>query len=166
RLVDRFCPGEFVEEWDVDELLTAVREDFPVRLTRQQIDEAGSRKMVLELLREEAIELYEAREKQISGESEDAEAWREIERRVMLAMIDQGWREHLYEMDYLQEGINLRAMGQRDPLSEWQREGFDMFEAMMGIVEDNFVRYMFHIDVQVLEHDEKPRQPVRRLSYS
>ena len=84
----------------------------------------------------------------------------------MLSMIDQGWREHLYEMDYLQEGINLRAMGQRDPLSEWQREGFDMFEAMMGIVEDNFVRYMFHIDVQVLEQDEKPRQPVRRLSYS
>jgi preprotein translocase subunit SecA len=69
-------------------------------------------------------------------------------------------------MDYLQEGINLRAMGQRDPLSEWQREGFDMFEAMMGIIEDNFVRYMFHIDVQVLEQDEKPRQPVRRLNYS
>jgi preprotein translocase subunit SecA len=69
-------------------------------------------------------------------------------------------------MDYLQEGINLRAMGQRDPLSEWQREGFDMFEAMMGIVEDNFVRYMFHIDIQVLEQDDKPRQPVRRLSYS
>jgi len=84
----------------------------------------------------------------------------------MLAMIDQGWREHLYEMDYLQEGINLRAMGQRDPLSEWQREGFDMFEAMMGMIEDNFVRYMFHIDVQVLEQDSTPRQPVRRLSYS
>jgi preprotein translocase subunit SecA len=57
-------------------------------------------------------------------------------------------------------------MGQRDPLSEWQREGFDMFEAMMGIIEDNFVRYMFHIDIQVLEQDDKPRVPVRRLSYS
>ena len=57
----------------------------------------------------------------------------------MLSMIDQHWREHLYEMDYLREGINLRAMGQKDPLAEWQREGFDMFEAMMGQIQDNFV---------------------------
>ena len=166
RLTDKFCPGEFVEEWDVDELLNAVREYFPVRLARPQIDAAGSQKAVQEMLRAEAIELYTEREGSVADESGGTEAWREIERRVMLAMIDQGWREHLYEMDYLQEGINLRAMGQRDPLSEWQREGFDMFEAMMGIIEDNFVRYMFHIDVQVLEQDEKPRQPVRRLSYS
>jgi preprotein translocase subunit SecA len=166
RLIDKFCPGEFVEEWDVEELLNAVREYFPVRLTREQIDAAGSQKAVREMLHDEAVELYAERERSVADEAGDTEAWREIERRVMLAMIDQGWREHLYEMDYLQEGINLRAMGQRDPLSEWQREGFDMFEAMMGIIEDNFVRYMFHIDVQVLEQDEKPRQPVRRLSYS
>ena len=125
-----------------------------------------ARATVRQMLHDEAIALYEERERRIADESDGVEAWREIERRVMLSMIDQGWREHLYEMDYLQEGINLRAMGQRDPLSEWQREGFDMFEAMMGIVEDNFVRYMFHIDVQVLEHDEKPRQPVRKLKYS
>ena len=166
RLVDRFCPGEFVEEWDVDELLNALREYFPVRLTKAQIEEAGSRSVVDQLLHDEALALYDEREQHIADDAGDTEAWREIERRVMLAMIDQGWREHLYEMDYLQEGINLRAMGQRDPLSEWQREGFDMFEAMMGVIEDNFVRYMFHIDVQVLEQDEKPRQPVRRLSYS
>ena len=85
----------------------------------------------------------------------------------MLSVIDQDWREHLYEMDYLQEGINLRAMGQQDPLSEWQREGFDMFEAMMGIIEDDFVRYMFHIDVQVLEQDERPAHAgAQRCSYS
>jgi preprotein translocase subunit SecA len=166
RLVDRFCPGEFVEEWDVDELLNALREYFPVRLTKAQIEEAGSRAVVDQLLHDEAIDLYAEREQRIADDAGNTEAWREIERRVMLAMIDQGWREHLYEMDYLQEGINLRAMGQRDPLSEWQREGFDMFEAMMGVIEDNFVRYMFHIDVQVLEQEAKPRQPVRRLSYS
>ena len=68
-----------------------------------------------------------------------ADNLREIERRVMLSMIDQHWREHLYEMDYLREGINLRAMGQKDPLAEWQREGFDMFEAMMGQIQDKFV---------------------------
>ena len=72
----------------------------------------------------------------------------------MLSVIDQHWREHLYEMDYLQEGINLRAMGQQDPLSEWQREGFDMFEAMMGQIEDDFVQYVFHLQVVV---DEQPQ---------
>ena len=87
----------------------------------------------------------------------------DIERRVMLSVIDQHWREHLYEMDYLQEGINLRAMGQRDPLAEWQREGFDMFEAMMGMIEDDFVRYVFHLQVVV---DEQPRQQVQNLTYS
>jgi preprotein translocase subunit SecA len=78
-------------------------------------------------------------------------------------VLDQHWREHLYEMDYLQEGINLRAMGQQDPLAEWQREGFDMFEAMMGQIEDDFVRYVFHLQVVV---DEEPRRDLRNVSYS
>jgi preprotein translocase subunit SecA len=81
----------------------------------------------------------------------------------LLSVLDQHWREHLYEMDYLQEGINLRAMGQQDPLAEWQREGFDMFEAMMGQIEDDFVRYVFHLQVVV---DEEPRQDIRNVSYS
>ena len=75
----------------------------------------------------------------------------------MLSMIDQHWREHLYEMDYLREGINLRAMGQKDPLAEWQREGFDMFEAMMGQIQDNFVAYVSHLQVAAVE--EAPRAP-------
>src|SRR5437763_2927986 len=74
---------------------------------------------------------------------------REIERQVMLAIIDQRWREHLYEMDYLQEGINLRAMGQRDPLVEWQREGFEMFTMMMDAIAEDFVKYVMHLDVVV-----------------
>ncbi len=82
----------------------------------------------------------------------------------MLSVIDQHWREHLYEMDYLQEGINLRAMGQQDPLSEWQREGFDMFEAMMGQIEDDFVRYVFHL--QVVVDEEPPPATIRNVSYS
>ncbi len=93
-------------------------------------------------LTDEALAKYEEKEATVSAEN-----LREIERRVMLSVIDQKWREHLYEMDYLQEGINLRAMGQKDPLVEWQREGFDMFEAMMGAVEDDFVRYVFHLQV-------------------
>ncbi len=165
RLVARFCLGDYPEEWDIDELLAGLAEYFPSELTRPQLEALPSRAALEALLGDEANALYDRREQSVTDESGNADAWREIERRVMLAMIDQGWREHLYEMDYLQEGINLRAMGQRDPLSEWQREGFDMFEAMMGMIEDNFVRYMFHIDVQVLEQDNSPRQPVRRLQY-
>jgi preprotein translocase subunit SecA len=84
---------------------------------------------------------------------------------VMLSMIDQHWREHLYEMDYLREGINLRAMGQKDPLAEWQREGFDMFEAMMGQIQDQFVAYVSHLQVAAVE--EAPRAPAtERMRYS
>ena len=83
----------------------------------------------------------------------------------MLSMIDQHWREHLYEMDYLREGINLRAMGQKDPLAEWQREGFDMFEAMMGQIQDQFVAYVSHL--QVAQVEEAPSTPpAAKVQYS
>ena len=72
---------------------------------------------------------------------------REVERQVMLRIIDQRWREHLEEMDYLKEGINLRAMGQKDPLTEWQREGFEMFGSMMKGIAQDFVRYVMHVQV-------------------
>src|SRR5262249_35950169 len=111
-----------------------------------------------QLLIDDAVELYEEKEASVGEET-----LRDIERRVMLSVLDQHWREHLYEMDYLQEGINLRAMGQQDPLAEWQREGFDMFEAMMGMIEDDFVRYVFHLQVVV---EEEPRQNIRNVSYS
>ena len=77
----------------------------------------------------------------------------------MLSVIDQKWREHLYEMDYLREGINLRAMGQRDPLAEWQREGFDMFEAMMEGTKDDFVRYIFRLEVVADDAPASGAQP-------
>ena len=116
-------------------------------ITKEQLDDgSATRRRMEELLLEDATALYAEKEESIG-----AETLRDIERRVMLSVIDQHWREHLYEMDYLQEGINLRAMGQQDPLSEWQREGFDMFEAMMGQIEDDFVRYVFHLQVVVDE---------------
>ena len=107
---------------------------FPTRSRRSSSTTRTHRDALVELLTDDALGQYEAKEQSIG-----AETLREIERRVMLSMIDQHWREHLYEMDYLREGINLRAMGQKDPLAEWQREGFDMFEAMMGQIQDNFV---------------------------
>ena len=101
------------------------------------------RDALVELLTDDALDAVRGEGSSPIG----AENLREIERRVMLSMIDQHWREHLYEMDYLREGINLRAMGQKDPLAEWQREGFDMFEAMMGQIQDNFVAYVSHLQV-------------------
>ena len=120
--------------------------------TKEQLDELASRRRG-----RGAARRRRARAVRRQGSSQSATSTlRDIERRVMLSVIDQHWREHLYEMDYLQEGINLRAMGQQDPLAEWQREGFDMFEAMMGQIEDDFVRYVFHLQVVV---DEQPAAP-------
>jgi preprotein translocase subunit SecA len=158
RLVAEYCLGEFYEDWDVPGLLDAARLYYPVRITKEQIDDVFGREALEQMFVADAKELYAEK-----GESIGVDTLRDIERRVMLSVIDQHWREHLYEMDYLQEGINLRAMGQQDPLSEWQREGFDMFEAMMGQIEDDFVRYVFHLQVVV---DDEPRPDIRNVSYS
>ncbi len=158
RAVGTFCVEEEPEDWDLEELQTQVRVAFPTEVTLEQMREAESPEELEDLLLDDALEQYEAKEQKIG-----ANKLREIERRVLLSVIDQHWREHLYEMDYLQGGINLRAMGQRDPLSEWQREGFDMFEAMMAGIEDDFVRYVFHLKVV----EEKPAaEPERGLQYS
>jgi preprotein translocase subunit SecA len=159
RIVHEHCVGEYPEEWDLDELERQIQVVYPATVTRAQLDECMHRDHVIELLVTDALTQYEVKEAAIG-----AETLRNIERHVMLSMIDQHWREHLYEMDYLREGINLRAMGQRDPLAEWQREGFDMFEAMMGQIQDNFVAYVSHLNVAV---EEAPRQPnTTRLRYS
>jgi preprotein translocase subunit SecA len=102
-----------------------------------------------DLVMEEAEAYYQRREEELSPD-----LMREIERRVMLQIIDQRWREHLQEMDYLQEGINLRAMGQRDPLVEWQREGYEMFGELMHGVAQDFVRSVMHVEVLPPEETE------------
>ncbi len=158
RLIAQYCTGEYYEDWDVPGLLDAAKLYFPTRITKEQIDEVIGREALEVMFVDDAKALYEEK-----GEQIGVDTLHDIERRVMLSVIDQHWREHLYEMDYLQEGINLRAMGQQDPLSEWQREGFDMFEAMMGQIEDDFVRYVFHLQVVV---DEEPRPDIRNVSYS
>jgi len=154
----RFCMGDLSEDWEVDDLLTQMQMVFPTTATPEAVLACSEPDDVAELFLSEATEVFAAKEAAV-GE----EMMREIERRVLLSVLDQHWREHLYEMDYLREGINLRAMGQRDPLAEWQREGFDMFEAMMASVRENFVSYMFHIQVVA---DDAPARPARALRYS
>jgi preprotein translocase subunit SecA len=159
HLVKSACgDADFSEDWDLDDLLLQAQDVFPTRVTREQLSELPSAESVFELLHGDAVEQYEAKEEAVGEET-----LREIERRVMLSVIDQRWREHLYEMDYLREGINLRAMGQRDPLAEWQREGFDMFEVMMAAIKDDFVRYVFRLEVVA---DDAPRPAAKNLRYS
>ena len=157
--IDTFCVAEFSEEWDLDGLVTEMQTFWPSKVTTDTLRDAGSTDAMYDLLMSEASAHYEEREADLGEDN-----MREVERQVMLRIIDQRWREHLYEMDYLQEGINLRAMGQKDPLVEWQREGYSMFSEMMHGIAQDFVRYVMH--VQVVVNEEQPQDGVRNVQYS
>ncbi|OJX64700.1 MAG: preprotein translocase subunit SecA [Micrococcales bacterium 73-13] len=136
------------ETWDLDALWTELRTLFPVSITKDEVlEEAGGRLSLAALKRElvsDAKVAYQGREASLG-----TEATRELERRVVLSVIDRRWRDHLYEMDYLKDGIGLRAMAQRDPLVEYQREGFAMFQSMMGQIREEAVGFLFNLEVQV-----------------
>ena len=124
--VSTYCPPEvFAEEWDRDGLLTALSEIYPVSLTKEQVGEIGDSEALQAAFVEDALAAYAAKE-----ESLGEQTMRELERVVLLNIIDTRWREHLYEMDYLQEGIYLRSYAQKDPITEYRREAFDMFEEL------------------------------------
>jgi preprotein translocase subunit SecA len=147
-------PDIHPEEWEWDGLFARVREIFPTNLTPDQFDPTKtSYEEVLETFVEDAEKVYQQREEELG-----AEQLREIERLVFLSVIDNRWREHLYEMDYLQEGIGLRAVGQRDPLVEYQREGYDMFTQMQEAIKEDFARYIFHVEAVHEEEQQRPQQ--------
>jgi preprotein translocase subunit SecA len=146
----------FPEEWDLDQLWVALKTLYPVTFSVEQLtDEVGgdrsglSRDLLLERIEADAHSQYQQREDEL-GE----EVMRELERRVLLSVLDRKWREHLYEMDYLREGIGLRAYSQRDPLVEYQREGFDLFSVMMDAIKEESVGYLFNLEVQIEEEPE------------
>ena len=138
------------DDWDFDALWTELKTLYPVGLTIDEVvAEAGNRgKINRDFMRREILSdakvAYLHRE-----ESLGSPAMRELERRVVLSVIDRRWREHLYEMDYLKDGIGLRAMAQRDPLVEYQREGFVMFQQMMGQIREETVGFLFNLEVEV-----------------
>ncbi|MFQ5574613.1 MAG: SEC-C metal-binding domain-containing protein, partial [Terriglobia bacterium] len=149
------------EEWDLDPLFSYVNQLLPEEVNRDEVLEENLTQDVLsERLSGVARAAYKARE-----ESLGADVVRELEKRVMLEIIDNRWREHLYEIDYLQEGIGLRAVGQKDPLIEFKNEGYALFQDMIGAIKEDFVRYIFH--VQVVEERAQPRmRPVQTHSSS
>ncbi|MEU2773684.1 preprotein translocase subunit SecA [Streptomyces sp. NPDC007162] len=146
----------FPEDWDLDRLWGAFKQLYPVKVTIEELEEAaGDRagltaEYISESIKDDIHEQYASRETQLGSE-----IMRELERRVVLSVLDRKWREHLYEMDYLQEGIGLRAMAQKDPLVEYQREGFDMFTAMMDGIKEESVGYLFNLEVQVEQQVEE-----------
>jgi preprotein translocase subunit SecA len=158
--IDAYIQAEtaegFAEEWDLDRLWGAFKQLYPVKVTIEELEEAAGDRAGLtaefigESVKDDINEQYAAREEQLGSE-----IMRELERRVVLSVLDRKWREHLYEMDYLQEGIGLRAMAQKDPLVEYQREGFDMFQAMMDGIKEESVGYLFNLEVQVEQQVEE-----------
>ena len=144
----------YAEDWDLDTLYTALKALYPISFTFDQLVAEVSGKagldhdFILNRVIDDARGAYAARE-----ESLGSEVMRELERKVLLQVLDRKWREHLYEMDYLQEGIGLRAMAQRDPLVEYQREGYDLFAAMMDSIAEEMIGFLFHVEVNV-QNDE------------
>ena len=144
----------FPEDWDLEKLWTALETLYPVSYTIASLEEEHggrpglTRDLLSELLVADALAAYEKREAELSSD-----VMRELERRVILSVLDRKWREHLYEMDYLREGIGLRAYSQRDPLVEYQREGYDLFKAMMESIQEESVGYLFNVEVNVEDGD-------------
>jgi preprotein translocase subunit SecA len=138
------CPSDFPEEWDLARLVTEITQYYPTKFVHDDLTGATTVGQVTESILTEALDLYAERDETIPGGEETA---RQLERDIMLQIIDQRWQDHLAEMDYLREGINLRAMGNQDPLVAYQREGFAMFGKLMDGIGDDYLRYVFHVQV-------------------
>ncbi len=140
------CPTDFAEEWDLERLVNDLAQYYPTEFTVADLEQAESVGQIVDSVVADAIERYEQRDQEMPGGAETA---RQVERQVMLQIIDARWRLHLAEMDHLREGIHLRGIAQTDPLVAWQREGFEMFGQLMDAIDDDYLRYVMHVQVLV-----------------
>jgi len=149
-------------DWDLDALWTDLKTIYPIGITVEEVlAEAGARSRLTKAWLTREI-LADARIAYANRATSVGEvAMHELERRVVLSVVDRKWRDHLYEMDYLKEGIGLRAMAQRDPLVEYQREGFNMFTQMMGAIKEESIGFLFNLEVQI---EQAPR--IKNLTFS
>jgi preprotein translocase subunit SecA len=155
RLVDEYAAADYVEDWDLDGLFTALEDIYPVRLSAADVSsESLGREELVQRLATDATEQYDRREQEL-GE----ELMRALERYLLLQIIDQRWREHLYDMDYLREGIHLRGFAQIDPLVAYKNEAFTLFSDLMNTIWSDFTRMIFHVEVQVEgENGDAPQE--------
>src|SRR5437763_9251801 len=143
-LVDQYLVGDYVEDWDLDGLFTQLEQIYPIALEPEDLDANTLDRASLKAeLQEDAIKAYDEREEEL-GE----ELMRQIERYILLQIIDERWREHLHDMDYLREGIHLRGFAQIDPLVAYKNEGFEMFTGLIAAIWEEFARYIFHVEVE------------------
>src|SRR3954469_20040048 len=144
-MVDEYTPGDVIEDWDLGELQTQVQQLWPSTVdVSGLLPEQTAREDLREMLLADALSSYDKRESDFGDE-----IMRQLERAILLQIIDNRWREHLYEMDYLREGIHLRGFAQIDPLVAYKNEGFTMFEALMHAIWEEFARLIFHVEVEV-----------------
>jgi len=165
-VVDGATAEGFADDWDLDTLWSALKDLYPVSITLAEVeDEVGGRaglttELLGQELRSDAQHAYDGREKQLGDR-----IIREVERRVVLSVLDHKWREHLYEMDYLKDGIHLRQFAQRDPLVEYQREGYEIFAAMNDGIKEESVQHIFHVEVDPEELEASlPKQSEEKLT--
>ena len=145
RMTEEYLVGDYVEDWDVDGLLTQLEQMYPVAVDPSEFEtDRADRNNIVSELREDVVEAYDEREEEL-GE----ELMRALERYMLLQIIDERWREHLHDMDYLREGIHLRGFAQIDPLVAYKNEGFEMFTALINSIWEEFARYIFHVEVEI-----------------
>jgi preprotein translocase subunit SecA len=162
RLVDTYTPGEVLEDWDLDELQTQVQQLWPSDMEFSTLaPETTNREDLRESLVADALAAYDARERDFGDE-----VMRQLERAILLQIIDNRWREHLAEMDYLREGIHLRGFAQIDPLVAYKNEGFSMFQLLMNSLWEEFARLIFHVEVEVTPGGQPATSAPADVEYS
>jgi preprotein translocase subunit SecA len=158
-LVDQYTPGDVIEDWDLDELQVQVQQLWPSTVdVSALLPEQTDREDLREQLLADALASYDQRESDFGDE-----IMRQLERAILLQIIDNRWREHLYEMDYLREGIHLRGFAQIDPLVAYKNEGFSMFEALMHSIWEEFARLIFHVEVEVAPQAQEEFAPAPQI---
>jgi preprotein translocase subunit SecA len=149
RIVSEYTEGDYQEDWELDALFTQLEQIYPVSYEVDDVKEGSDRDALIDDLRKDVVDAYNEREEDLGHE-----LMRALERFMLLQIIDERWREHLHDMDYLREGIHLRGFAQIDPLVAYKNEGFEMFTQVMNNIWDEFARYVFNVEVEV----EQPRQ--------
>jgi preprotein translocase subunit SecA len=143
KLVAEHCPSDFAEEWDLKGLIDSLTQYYPTKFSMADLSQAATTEDLVESIVEEALEYYEQHSEAMPG---GAETMRQIERDVMLQIMDQRWRDHLAEMDNLKDGIHLRWTVQADPLNAWQQEGYSMFGQLIEVIDNDYLRYILHVE--------------------
>lgn len=151
RVIRTHLTSEYREEWHIDTLLSEIAGYYPTAFSPEDFEDAVSVEQITESILAEALQYYEEHENSFPDGQETA---RQVERQLMLHFIDQNWKQHLVEMDYLREGIHLRGLAQTDPLVAWQREGFEMFGKLMNLIDDSYLRFVMHVEVELANNSE------------